>query len=328
MELNLSPRAATDRMELARDLATRLPATFTGLRDGTVSEHKAGIIYRRTSHLSAQHAAAADAILAEAAPGVRPESLDRKAYRLARRLDPGYAKRVKDDAARRRRVEARQEGSGNASLAGRELDPAEVLALMSDIKAEAIRLREAGMTGTLDEIMTAIYLDRLARRPTTAPGADDGDGSPGGDDGGGSPGGGPSGPRPGPPAGGRGRTPVPAVVNVLVSAGTLLGFCEEMSEAKAGCWTPTTAAPSPRPPPCTRGRGGASRSSTTRARRSRTAAPPDSTGGPPRSPAATRTRRPPPCCATSRSHSSPSPKAPALTATARTSTNRPACCVT
>lgn len=224
MELNLSPRAATDRMELARDLTTRLPVTFAGMRDGGISEHKAAIIHRRASHLSAPDAAAADSILAEAAPGIRPESLDRKAYRLARKLDPQCAKRVKDDAEAHRRVDARQEASGNASLAGRELDPAEVLALMSDIKAEAIRLREAGMNGTLDEIMITIYLDRLARRPTTAPGTGPGDDGPGG----GIPGPWPG--TPGVPAGGRGRMPVPAVVNVLVSAGTLLGFSEAMGE--------------------------------------------------------------------------------------------------
>jgi hypothetical protein len=226
MELTLSPRAASDRMELALDLATRLPATFTGLRDGTISEHKAQIIHRRTSHLSAPDAAAADAILAAAAPGTRPESLDRKAYRLARTLDPGYARRVKDDATAHRRVEGRQEASGNASLSGRELNPADVLALMSDIKTEACQLRDAGMTGTLDDIMTTIYLNRLARRPTPAPG------TPGED-----PGGGPGptpGPHPGTPGGaGHGRIPVPALVNILISAATLAGISEAMGEANS-----------------------------------------------------------------------------------------------
>ncbi|MGH3166075.1 MAG: DUF222 domain-containing protein [Trebonia sp.] len=235
MELNLSPRAATDRMELALDLAARLPATFAGLRDGGISERKAAIVHNRTSHLSAQDAATADAILAEAAPGRRPESLDRKACRLARKLDPDYARRVKDDAKSRRRVEARQEPSGNASLAGRELDPAEVLALMSDIKAEALRLREAGMTGTLEQIMTTVYIDRLARRPATGGNGEGGggpsDSGPGGD--GGSGGGNPA-PQPGTQPGtdgGRGRTPVPAVINMLVPAGTLLGFSDAMGEA-------------------------------------------------------------------------------------------------
>jgi len=222
MELMLSARAATDRMELARDLKARLPATFAGLRDGAISERKAAIIHHRTSHLSAQDAAAADAILAAAAPGSRPESLDRKAYRLARKLDPEYAARVKDEARSRRRVEARPEASGNASLSGRELDPADVLALTSDIKAEALRLRDAGLTGTLDEIMTTIYLDRLARRPTLPPGGDAGGGGDGG-------GGGDANPTT--PGKGGGRMPVPAVVNILVSAATLLGLSETMGEA-------------------------------------------------------------------------------------------------
>jgi hypothetical protein len=213
MELNISSRAAADRMQFARDLATRLPATLAGMRAGGISEYKAVIIHRRTCHLSAADAAAADAILAAAAPGIRPESLDRKAFRLARRLDPQYARRVKDDAAARCRVEARQEGSGNASLAGRELDPAQVLALLGDIRAEALGRRDAGAAGTLDQIMTAVYLDRLARRPAPAPSA----------------------PSPA-PAGGAGapdagRVPLPALVNVLVPAGTLLGFSEAMGEA-------------------------------------------------------------------------------------------------
>ena len=62
----------------------------------------------------------------------------------------------KDEARHDRRVELRREDSGAASLAGRELDPAEALAGKASIDAEAVRLRNAGLPGTLAQIRALI----------------------------------------------------------------------------------------------------------------------------------------------------------------------------
>jgi hypothetical protein len=115
------------------------------------------------------------------------------------KLDPDGVRRRKEEAARKdRRVEARQEFSGNASLAGRELPVEDALAAKAEIWAEAVRLRNAGLDLPLRDIRTIVYLDRLCGlnpwdrlNPLHDPpgGYDDdpGPGGPGADDGCGSP---------------------------------------------------------------------------------------------------------------------------------------------
>ena len=70
----------------------------------------------------------------------------------------------KDEARRDPRVELRREDSGAACLAGRELDPAEALAGKASIDAEAVRLRNAGLGGTLAQIRAMILMDRIHQR--------------------------------------------------------------------------------------------------------------------------------------------------------------------
>ena len=49
-------------------------------------------------------------------------------------------------------------------MAGRELDPAEALAGKASIDAEAVRLRNAGLPGTLAQIRAMILMDRIHQR--------------------------------------------------------------------------------------------------------------------------------------------------------------------
>src|SRR6202021_1750568 len=133
-------------------------------------------------------AAEADKILAETAGELRLADLQKKAARLEARLDPEGVQRRRDEARHDRRVELRREESGAACLSGRELDPAEALAGKASIDAEAVRLRNAGMPGTLAQIRAAILLDRIHQRspwdrlaPLPEPEPDD-DGDPGADE--------------------------------------------------------------------------------------------------------------------------------------------------
>jgi hypothetical protein len=162
IELNCSHYAAGKRMELADGLARRLPATFAGMAAGTIDGYKAKIIYEFTRFLSDEQAAEADQILAAAAPGMSPAELKKKAARLEMRLDPDGVRQRKEEAARKhRRVEARQEASGNAALYGRELDVAEALTAKNSVWAEAAALCNAGLDVPLREARTIVYLDRL-----------------------------------------------------------------------------------------------------------------------------------------------------------------------
>ena len=76
------------------------------------------------------------------------------------KLNP-EAVRARRERARRdgQRVEARREASGNASLAGRELDTADVLASRAYIDAVAARLRASGIGGSLDRLRALALTD-------------------------------------------------------------------------------------------------------------------------------------------------------------------------
>jgi hypothetical protein len=237
IELVTSIHAARDRMDLAADLATRLPDTFTGLAAGTIDADRARTIWYYTRFLSDDLAAAADRILAAAAPGLRPDQLARKAAALEMKLDPEAVKRRKDDARRDdQRIETRRENSGNAVLAGRELGTADAMASTAHIDALAAALRDAGLVGSLRELRVLVFLDltqgrdplgRLARPPQGAPSAGTGH------DQGGAPGEGAVGPaRPGTPP--EGPAPLPALINLIIPAGTLLGWSDAPGEA--GAW--------------------------------------------------------------------------------------------
>jgi hypothetical protein len=162
MDLNCSYYAAGKRMELAGALSRRLPATFAGMAAGTIDGHKARIITEFTRYLSDEQAAEADQVLAAAAPGMAPAGLKRKAARLEYKLDPDGVRQRQEEAARKhRRVEARREESGNAALAGRELDVDEALTAKNSVWAEAAALCNAGLDVPLREARTIVYLDRL-----------------------------------------------------------------------------------------------------------------------------------------------------------------------
>jgi hypothetical protein len=168
-EMNCSHYAAGKRMELAGDLSRRLPATFAGMANGTIDGYKAKTIAEYTRYLADEQAAEADQILAAAAPGLAPAGLKQKAARLEMKLDPDGVRQRKEEAARKhRRVEARQEESGNAALAGRELAVTDALAAKNSVWAEAAALRNAGLDVPLREARTIVYLDRLRGLGMTA----------------------------------------------------------------------------------------------------------------------------------------------------------------
>jgi hypothetical protein len=278
-EMNASAHSAGLLLDMARNLAGRLPSTLAGMAAGVIDRDRARAISNATLHLSDDLAAEADKILAEAAPQIRLADLQQKAGRLEARLDPEGVQRRKDEARRGRRVELRREDSGAASLAGRELDPAEALAGKASIDAEAVRLRNAGLPGTLAQIRAVILIDRIHQRspwdrlapPPAEPEADDDDASPGDDlcsddpygDGSGDADfvadpdedddqgdndeedeedeedeGRPSGlggPPPGSPFDQTGRkTPAPALINITIPIGTLMGWSG--TPADVGSW--------------------------------------------------------------------------------------------
>ncbi len=201
-EMTATAYSAAVLLGMASNIAGRLPCTLAGMAAGRIDRDRARVISNATAHLPGDLAAVADKVLAEAAPGIRLADLQAKAGRLEAHLDPEGVAARKDEARRDRRVELRREDSGAACLAGRELDPAEALAGKASIDAEAVRLRNAGLDGTLAQIRAVILIDRIHQRspwdrlaPDPEPEPDDdrgycscgdscGGGCDGGDDGG------------------------------------------------------------------------------------------------------------------------------------------------
>jgi hypothetical protein len=163
-EMTATAYSAAVLLGMARNIAGRLPCTLAGMAAGRIDRDRARAISNSTVHLPDELAAIADKVLAEAAPEIRVADLQQKAARLEARLDPEGVQARKDEARRDRRVELRREDSGAASLAGRELDPADALAGKASIDAEAVRLRNAGMDGTLAQIRAMILMDRIHQR--------------------------------------------------------------------------------------------------------------------------------------------------------------------
>jgi hypothetical protein len=178
-ELVCTARYADERIWQATDLAARLPRTLAGMADGTIDATRAYIIWSYTWSLTPLDADRADEVLAAAAPGLRPDQLARRAAALEMRLDPAAVKRRRERARRDgQRVEVRHERSGNAVIAGRELDPVTALAAKANIDALAVRLRDANGEGSLQHlrawIMTELLqgrnpLDRFTTTSPTAP---------------------------------------------------------------------------------------------------------------------------------------------------------------
>ncbi len=220
---------AGDQMDMATALTARLPHTLAGMAAGAIDHDRAYLVWFYTRFLSDADAARADEILAAAAPELRHDQLGRKAAALEMKLDPEAAKARKEHARKAgQRVEARREASGNMSLAGRELAAEDALAAKARNDADAAALRGGGLDGTLARLRALAYIDRLlGRDPLGRIGPRGGEGTGGSAQG--------TGPElPGGAGTGGDLAPFPALINLIVPAGTLLGWSNAPGDA--GAW--------------------------------------------------------------------------------------------
>jgi hypothetical protein len=114
-EMTATAYSAGLLIDLARNIAGRLPRTLAGMAAGLIDRDRARVISNATLHLPDDKAAVADQVLAQAAAELRLADLQQKAARLQARLDPEGVRARKEDRKRDRRVEVRREDSGAAS---------------------------------------------------------------------------------------------------------------------------------------------------------------------------------------------------------------------
>jgi hypothetical protein len=152
---------AEDMLGRAHDLETRLPGTKAAFRSGVLGRYKVSIMCGGTEVLDPDEARKAEAMVLGRAGRLTPAGLRSAIARAVMDIAPDKARKRREKAAKRARVERRPEYSGNASLAGRELPPARVLAADQRISWWAEQLKDAGVEGSADELRAKAYLDLL-----------------------------------------------------------------------------------------------------------------------------------------------------------------------
>ncbi len=171
--LTLSARTATAYLDLALDLATRLPATAQALRAGVIDYLKARLIAEATRVLNDADARAVEARILPAAGKQTMGQLRAAVSRAVLAVDPEAATRRREEAQKDPRVLRWQEDAGTAALAGFGLPPADVLEADQRITARALALRDAGLSGPLEELRARAYLDTLLGQDSAPPPAKD-----------------------------------------------------------------------------------------------------------------------------------------------------------
>jgi Domain of unknown function (DUF222) len=159
--LTLTSRAADDRLQLSLDLATRLPGTARALHQGIIDHRKAQLIADLTHVLSGDDTRAVEARILPAAGQQTTGQLRAALGRAVLAVDPQAAVRRREEAQKDPRVRRWQEDAGTAALAGYGLPPADVLQADQRITDHALRLRDAGLPGSLEELRARAYLDVL-----------------------------------------------------------------------------------------------------------------------------------------------------------------------
>ncbi len=100
------------------------------------------------------------------APRQTTGQLRAAAKRAVLKADPAAARKRQEAARRGARVEVWHEPAGTASLAGRDLPPADVLAADQRLTALARRLKATGHPGTLGQLRAQAYTTLLLGHPT------------------------------------------------------------------------------------------------------------------------------------------------------------------
>jgi Domain of unknown function (DUF222) len=214
-QLHVTAGMAAGLIHLAWDLVVKLPVTRAALRDGVIDIDKARIIAMACLLLTPEEARRAERALF----GLGIEEMTAGMIRdrigcAVIAVNPGAARKRREEAQKNGRVEVFPELSGNTHISGRELPPALALLADQNIDARARHFRAAGVPGDMDRLRLLAYLEMLGcGTPHPGGSGDSGnDGNGGGD---------PSGPQSGIPDSGTVPPGFAAKVNLTVSLADL-----------------------------------------------------------------------------------------------------------
>ncbi len=165
--LTLTGRSAGRLTSVAAGLA-RLPEVLAALARGEIDWARACVLVDELAGLDDEDAAEIARSLLGRASGWTTGQLRAALRRAVLAFDPGAARRRREAARKDAEVQAWDEPSGNAALAGRELPPAEVIAADNRLTALARWLKGHGAAGTIAQLRAAAYLAVLAGRPVSS----------------------------------------------------------------------------------------------------------------------------------------------------------------
>jgi hypothetical protein len=165
--LTLTPRSAQILLEQSRGLE-RFPAVAALLRAGIIDPRHASLI---TSQLELLPDKLARQVLDRVLPRAGQLTTGELRAALQRAIiavDPQAAIRRREKAQKDARVEVWTEDSGTAALAGRDLNPAEVIAVDQQLTADAKWLKANGVEGTEQQLRARALTARGAGQPLTS----------------------------------------------------------------------------------------------------------------------------------------------------------------
>jgi hypothetical protein len=161
--LALTGRSADELLGFSRGL-DRLPAVRAALLAGRIDRARSMVFTAELSLLGDLAAAMIAAAFADVAGSMTTGQLRAALRQMVLMADPDAVRRRAEAGRAGARVERWAEGSGNATLAGRELPPAEVIVADARLTAIAKALQAAGAAGTLDQLRAAVYTALLTGR--------------------------------------------------------------------------------------------------------------------------------------------------------------------
>jgi len=161
--LTLTGRSADTLLELSRRLQ-RLPQTQALLAAGIIDRSRAAVIADQLSLLSDLDAAAVEERIAPRAAGMTTGQLRAACQRAVLAHDPQAAIRRREKAEKDARVECWAEAAGTCAIAGRDLNPAQVIAADKALDAAARWLKQHGVLGGHDQLRAQVFLAQLTGR--------------------------------------------------------------------------------------------------------------------------------------------------------------------
>jgi hypothetical protein len=158
--LTLTSRAASSEAGLALGLAARW-RTAAALECGRIDMPKALVLLDLLGPAGEVAAAAIEAAVLPIASGLTTAQLRAWVMRLILDVDPAAARRRRDTALRQAHVACWTDPDGTATLAGRSLPPAQVLAADRRLCAIATGWKKLGAHGGMDLLRAHAYLALL-----------------------------------------------------------------------------------------------------------------------------------------------------------------------